>query len=223
MPTSAAGIWKAELPGASPAAARGSGEAVRRHAARRGFTLIEVLVVSLLIAIIAGAVFFSFDLTERSQVRNVADRLQHVLRNLGNEAVLSGRICGVLWNDTSVEPQCRTSHGEVENMEDLLGGLGWGRKMNLALLGENGEVLRPKSREEMEREAEEEEPDPDKFYDIQIWPTGLWEPAGSVVFKSASNKIAYLLLSWTASGRMSLEKVEDQSEYIAEDLQEEHY
>lgn len=175
-----------------------------------------MLVVGLLISIIAGTVFFSFDLTERRQVRNVADRLQYILRNLGNEAVLSGRMCGLLWGDTSAQLQCRTAAGETEGMESLFGKLEWGNKMNLALIGEDGEVLKPQTEEEKEAAAEEE-PDPDKFYDIQIWPTGLWEPAGSVVFKSASNKVAYLLLKWTASGRMSLEKVEDQSEYIEYD------
>ena len=177
-----------------------------------GFTLIEVLVVSLIIAIIAGTVFLSFDLTERAQVRDKAARLQHVLRNLGSEAVLTGRICGVRWEGTALKAECRNSYGEVESMDGVLGRFAWGNKMNLAMYGEDGDKLHPKDKDDEEYEDEDEAPN--KFYDIQMWSTGLWEPAGSIVFKSASNKIAYLLVSWTASGRLSVMPVEDQLDYI---------
>lgn len=179
----------------------------------RGFTLIEVLVVSLLIAIIAGTVFLSFDLGERAQVRDKAARLQHVLRNLGAEAVLSGRICGVYWKDNSLLSECRNAHGETEKMGDAFGKFNWDKRMNLAMYGEDGDKLFPKNKEEEEYEFEEDRK-PNKFYDIQMWSTGLWEPAGSIVFKSASDRFAYLLVSWTAGGRLSVEKVEDQASYI---------
>lgn len=184
-----------------------------RAATAGGFTLIEVLVVSLLVAIIAGTVFLSFDLGERAQVRDKAARLQHMLRHLGNEAVLSGRICGVRWAGESLTPECRNSHGEVENMDALLGGFSWGKQMRLAMYGEDGEKLFPRPKEDDRFEFEEDK-DPNKFYDLQMWSTGLWEPAGGIVFKSASDKVAYLFVSWTAGGRMSVEAVEDQAEYI---------
>ncbi len=172
----------------------------------KGFTLIEVLVVSLLVAIMAGAIFFSFDVGERNQVRNKAMHFRHVLRNLGNEAVLSGRMCGVKWDNVSATPQCRTAQGEVENMESAFGKVVWGDRMSLVLFGEDGAVLQPKTAEEKEAGGDEEKR-PDKFYDIQIWPTGLWEPAGSILFKSASDKVAYSQLSWSSNGRMQLDRI----------------
>lgn len=209
--TSAVGNWKAETP-------RHLSHCPCRRwalpARTRGFTLIEVLVVSLLIAIIAGTVFLSFNLTERAQVRDKADRLQHVLRNLGSEAVLTGRICGVYWQNTELQAECRTSDGEVEDMDRLLGQFSWGQQMQLAMYGDDGNKLYPRDEDEEEFEFEDEEENPNKFYDIQMWSTGLWEPAGSIVFKSATDKVAYLLVSWTASGRLSMEKVTDQADYI---------
>jgi general secretion pathway protein H len=65
--------------------------AVSRSArAQRGFTLLELLVVMVLIAVIAGAVLLSVSGGAALRLREEAERLQQALQMAADEAVLEG-------------------------------------------------------------------------------------------------------------------------------------
>ena len=71
----------------------------------RGFTLIEILVVGLLMVIVVGMVGLKIGGDEGRAVRQEADRLSVLLQTAQQEAVLQGRVLAVALQDAGYEFQ----------------------------------------------------------------------------------------------------------------------
>ncbi len=73
--------------------------AAMRNASRRGFTLLEILVVVVIIGVLAGAVVLAVDSGSSRQLEREATRFSALLQQACEQAELGGRDLGVLMQD----------------------------------------------------------------------------------------------------------------------------
>lgn len=73
--------------------------AALRNAPRRGFTLLEILVVVVIIGVLAGAVVLAVDSGSARQLEREANRFSALLQQACEQAELGGRDIGVLIQD----------------------------------------------------------------------------------------------------------------------------
>ena len=174
----------------------------------RGFTLIEVMVVVIVISVIVASVLFSVDLTGNQKTRSAVSDVQLLMQGLSNEAILEGNHYGIKWE--------RGAQRFVPVVET---GRGWSPYSSL---GGNHPDFRPVSWKGFAEIAvtvggtsiDERVKDDENFYAardreelgagplVEFQPTGLWEPAGEIRF--FVGREFYAKLEWTAAGRMSL-------------------
>ncbi|MFV1997435.1 MAG: prepilin-type N-terminal cleavage/methylation domain-containing protein [Acidiferrobacterales bacterium] len=83
-----------------------------------GFTLIEVVVVMLLLAIIAGTVGLNLSKDPASEVREEAERLAILINVARDQAILEGRFYGIRFNVTGYEFTRLNMKGELNIVTD---------------------------------------------------------------------------------------------------------
>jgi type II secretion system protein H len=83
-----------------------------------GFTLIEVVVVMLLLAIIAGTVGLNLAKDPASEVREEAERLAILINVARDQAILEGRFYGIRFNETGYEFTRLNIEGELKVIND---------------------------------------------------------------------------------------------------------
>ncbi len=83
-----------------------------------GFTLIEVVVVMLLLAIIAGTVGLNLTKDPASEVREEAERLAILINVARDQAILEGRFYGIRFNETGYEFTRLDIEGELNIISD---------------------------------------------------------------------------------------------------------
>lgn len=83
-----------------------------------GFTLIEVVVVMLLLAIIAATVGLNLAKDPASEVREEAERLAILINIAKDQAILEGRFYGILFDETGYEFTRLNFEGELKIIND---------------------------------------------------------------------------------------------------------
>jgi len=83
-----------------------------------GFTLIEVVVVMLLLAIIAGTVGINLAKDPTSELREEAERLAILINVARDQAILEGRFYGIRFNETGYEFTRLNIKGELNIVSD---------------------------------------------------------------------------------------------------------
>ena len=188
---------------------RGGGRFLRRPA---GFTLIEVMVVTILIGIIVSSVLFSVDLTGNQKTRTAVSNIQLLMRGLANEAILEGDHYGLKYDRDGqrftpvVEKNNQWSayssnEGERPNFKPV----SWKGVAEAEIMIEGITI-------------DERLKDTDNFYSgqkeedrklankgplVEFLPIGLWEPSGEMRFFIGGKP--YATIKWTNSGRISFE------------------
>ncbi len=189
--------------------ARRVGGARRPVMASRGFTLIEVMVVVIIISVIVASVLFSVDLTSNQKTRSAVFDVQLLMQGLSNEAILEGDHYGIKWERAAQRfmPVVETARGwsaysSGKGERPAFRPVSWKGFAEIAMtVGGTSFDGRLKDDESFYtgRDKEEELERPL----VEFQPTGLWEPAGEIEFFVGGN--LYATLEWTASGKMSLE------------------
>lgn len=90
---------------------------VRLARAARGFTLIEILVVILLIVIVLGMVGLSIGRDESRAVREEAERLAAVLNSVREEAIMQAQIVAVRFDASSYAFERMNQERKFEEIE----------------------------------------------------------------------------------------------------------
>ena len=65
-----------------------------------GFTLIELIVVTVIISILIGATVFSVAVSDRANAKEMGKRLTTIMHTLSTESILSGESYGLDWNES---------------------------------------------------------------------------------------------------------------------------
>ncbi len=181
----------------------------RGRKATAGFTLIEVMVVTIIISVIVAAVVFSIDLTGGQRTRTVVSNVQLLMQGLSNEAILEGGEYGLRWER------------KQQRFVPVVGrGRGWspysgspGERPSFkpvswkgfadAVITVDGAVLDERMKDDENFYAGWDQEKASKTPLIRFLPTGLWEPAGEIEFFVGDRP--YARLEWTTAGKMSFE------------------
>ena len=179
-----------------------------------GFTLIEVIVVTVIIAVVVSATLLSVSVGERGRAQETSRRIVSLMNNLAAEAILTGVAHGLRWDagarrlvavrlpSTSWQPAARFGDIPVPNNWSLrlsLGGLDEG--VDLADLGGDEPATGFDDDEEETEAAERVAPEPAPEPWVQFQPTGLWQPGG--VLQIFVDQERQATLGWSATGRIA--------------------
>lgn len=196
----------------------------RRNA---GFTLIELIVVSLILSIIIGATIFSVSVGDRARAKETGQRLVSLMNALSAEAILNGQSYGLNWNPEGRYMEVICFDAEEERWVTLnrceAGGLleqigsgkvldlpdHWGMSFSVDLdttpIARFGDVPGDGDEPAVEEDDEQSE-DGDEEKELLPWvsfaPTGLWAPDG--VVQILVNKRRQSAFRWTATGRVNV-------------------
>lgn len=196
------------------------GRTVRRAGApgpapSSGFTLIEVIVVTVIIAVVVSATLLSVSVGERGRAQETSRRIVSLMNNLSAEAILTGVSHGLRWDPgarrlvavhspaASWRPAPRFGDINVPNNWSLrmsLGGLDEG--VDLAELGGDEPAA------DFDDDEDEEETEAAMRAALEPWvqfqPTGLWQPGGVLqIFVDQERQATF---GWSATGRIAFGK-----------------
>ena len=188
-----------------------------------GFTLIEVIVVTVIIAVVVSATLLSVSVGERGQAQETSRRIVSLMNNLSAEAILTGVAHGLRWDAgarrlvavrspaTAWEPASRFGAIQVPN--------NWSLRLSLGGLDEGVDLASLDGDEDEQYEPRADEPDADAYDDeepgafagrgapepwVQFQPTGLWQPGG--VLQIFVDQERQATLGWSATGRIAFGK-----------------
>ena len=199
------------------------GRAVRRAGASRtapssGFTLIEVIVVTVIIAVVVSATLLSVSVGERGRAQETSRRIVSLMNNLSAEAILTGVSHGLRWDAGARRLVAVRSPAAAWEPAPRFGNIGvpnnWSLRMSLSGLDEGVDLAL--------FDGENDEPD-DGFGDdedddeetaaarraaVEPWvsfqPTGLWQPGGILqIFVDQERQATF---GWSATGRIAFGK-----------------
>ncbi len=175
-----------------------------------GFTLIEIIVVTVIIAVVVSATLLSVSVGERGRAQETSRRIVSLMNNLSAEAILTGVAHGLRWDPgarrlaavrlpaTSWQPAARFGDINVPNNWSLrlsLGGLDEG--VDLADLGGDEPAAGFDDDEEEAEAARRVAVEPW----VQFQPTGLWQPGGILqIFVDQERQATF---GWSATGRIA--------------------
>ncbi len=203
--TSATGIWMDK-------AVRGA------DASSSGFTLIEIIVVTVIIAVIVSATLLSVTVGERGRAQEVGRRIVSLMNNLSAEAILTGVPYGLRWNDGARRLVAVHLKKSAWTRDERFGGIqvprnwslqmssGVGEGVDLALLGrdEDDETLPAVDEDDPDdpQAPEESRKDPAADPWVRFHPTGLWQPGG--ILQILVDRDRQAMFGWTATGRVTI-------------------
>ena len=176
-----------------------------------GFTLIEVIVVTAIIAVIVSSVLLSVDITGAQKTRTAVSNIQLLMRGLANEAILEGEHYGLRYDR---DRQRLTPVVENNNGWSVYSSHG-GRRPDFKAVSWKGvaeaEIVtqvttideRRKDTANFHSGQKEEHKRAAQVPLVEFLPTGLWEPAGEMRFFVVGRP--YATIKWTAAGRMTFE------------------
>lgn len=190
-------------------AVRGAG------ASSSGFTLIEIIVVTVIIAVVVSATLLSVSVGERGKAQETGRRIVSLMNNLSAEAILTGVPYGLRWDDgarslVAVHLE-KSAWARAERFGDIRVPNNWSLQMSsgpdegvdLSLLGrdEDDGVLPDTDDDESQ---EEDEPREAVVADpwVRFQPTGLWQPGGLLHILVDRERQA--MFGWTATGRVTI-------------------
>ena len=176
----------------------------------RGFTLIEVMVVVIIVSVVVGSILLSVDITGSQKTRAVVSDVQLLMQGLSNEAILEGNHYGIKWERAAQRfvPVVETGGGwsvytTLKGERPDYKPVSWKGFAEIAMtVGAISFDGRFKDDENFYAGRDQEKGPQGPL--VEFWPTGLWQPAGEIEF--FVGKRPYATLAWTAAGRMSLEQ-----------------
>lgn len=194
-------------------AVRGAG------ASSSGFTLIEIIVVTVIIAVVVSATLLSVSVGERGKAQETGRRIVSLMNNLSAEAILTGVPYGLRWDDgarslVAVHLE-KSAWARAERFGDIRVPNNWSLQMSsgpdegvdLSLLGrdEDDGVL-PDADTDTDDDESQEEDEPREAVVADPWvrfqPTGLWQPGGLLHILVDRERQA--MFGWTATGRVTI-------------------
>lgn len=191
-------------------AVRGAG------ASSSGFTLIEIIVVTVIIAVVVSATLLSVSVGERGKAQETGRRIVSLMNNLSAEAILTGVPYGLRWDDgarslVAVHLE-KSAWARAERFGDIRVPNNWSLQMSsgvdegvdLSLLGrdeDDGALPEPDTDDD---EQETDEPREAVVADpwVRFQPTGLWQPGGLLHILVDRERQA--MFGWTATGRVTI-------------------
>lgn len=196
------------------------GKAVRgAGASSSGFTLIEIIVVTVIIAVVVSATLLSVSVGERGKAQETGRRIVSLMNNLSAEAILTGVPYGLRWDDgarslVAVHLE-ESAWARAERFGDIRVPNNWSLQMSsgpdegvdLSLLGrdEDDGVL-PEADTDDEPQDPDEADEPREAVAADPWvrfqPTGLWQPGGLLHILVDRERQA--MFGWTATGRVTI-------------------
>lgn len=175
-----------------------------------GFTLIEVMVVTIIISVIVAAVLFSVDITGGQKTRTAVSDVQLLMQGLSNEAILEGGEYGLRWERKGQRfvPVVGKGNGwspysGAPGERPSFKPVSW-KGVADAVITVDGAVFDERMKDDENFYAGWDKEKASKAPLIRFLPTGLWEPAGEIEFFVGNRP--YARLEWTAAGRMSFER-----------------
>ncbi len=173
-----------------------------------GFTLIEVMVVTIIISVIVASVLFSVDLTGNQKTRSAVSGVQVLMQGLSNEAILEGNHYGIKWERKAQKfvPVVANANGwsaysNATGDRPDFKSVSWKGFADVAItVGGAFFDERIKDNENFYAGRDQEQGGNGPL--VEFRPTGLWEPAGKLQF--FVGKKLYATIEWTAAGRMQL-------------------
>ena len=175
----------------------------------RGFTLIEVMVVVIIIGVIVASVMVSVDVTSSQKARTAVFDVRLLMQGLSNEAILEGNHYGIKWERKAQRftPVVEAGNGwsaysDLKGDRPVFKPVSWKGFAEVAMnVGGVSFDERLKDNENFYAGRDKEE-DTGKPL-VKFRPTGLWEPAGEIEFFVA--KKHYATLKWSVAGKVSFE------------------
>ena len=173
----------------------------------KGFTLLEILVVLIIISISTGVVLLSVDVTGHQKARGFIRDVTFMMQYLSDEAILLGKPHAMQFDYKSrrVIPVVYTgqSWGSVKDVDIL----SWDQAIKIKLRADGVELE--------EAEDEEKEESSDGFFGskfvkqkkelpkILFHTIGMWEPAGEL--EIIIDSIPHVKIIWTSGGKTTTE------------------
>lgn len=194
-------------------AVRGAG------ASSSGFTLIEIIVVTVIIAVVVSATLLSVSVGERGKAQETGRRIVSLMNNLSAEAILTGVPYGLRWDDgarslVAVHLE-KSAWARAERFGDIRVPNNWSLQMSsgpdegvdLSLLGrdeDDGALPAADTDDESQDPDEADEPREAVVADpwVRFQPTGLWQPGGLLHILVDRERQA--MFGWTATGRVTI-------------------
>jgi len=197
-------------------AVRGAG------ASSSGFTLIEIIVVTVIIAVVVSATLLSVSVGERGKAQETGRRIVSLMNNLSAEAVLTGVPYGLRWDDGArrlVAVHLKESAwARADRFGDIRVPNNWSLQMSSGL--DEGVDLSLLGGDEDDGALSDADDDTDTDYDddqsqeadeadkaaadpwVRFQPTGLWQPGGLLHILVDRERQA--MFGWTATGRVTI-------------------
>ncbi len=168
----------------------------------RGFTLIEIMVVVIIISIVTAVALLSVDVTGHQKARTFAKELQFMMRHISNESVLTGN------------PYALEFDRKAQKLTPLVYISGaWRRATEIELLDWDPPMTIKMVADGIDLEEQEESDENTKriLPKISFWTNGLWEPAGGM--ELLIEGLPYLNIVWTSSGKMEAKLPQENEGY----------
>ena len=165
-----------------------------------GFTLIEILVVVVILSIVISTVLFSVDVTGFQKSRTFVKETRFLMRNLADEAILSGLAHGLQWQPVSRQMKPMVYRDGLWREVPKLDPVSWRGLAKVTLLINGLEIEQNKEEDQVSdsKAAENSSTNPPT---ILFWSTGLWDPAGRI--KIEIDSLPYADIVWTMGGRIT--------------------
>lgn len=188
-------------------------------ASSSGFTLIEIIVVTVIIAVVVSATLLSVSVGERGKAQETGRRIVSLMNNLSAEAILTGVPYGLRWDDgarslVAVHLE-KSAWARAERFGDIRVPNNWSLQMSsgpdegvdLSLLGrdeDDGALPDADTDDEPQDPDEADEPREAVVADpwVRFQPTGLWQPGGLLHILVDRERQA--MFGWTATGRVTI-------------------
>lgn len=181
----------------------------------RGFTLVEILVVLIIISVIATVTLMAVDVTGYQKSRAFVKDFRFLMRNLADEATLTGYPHAIQLDTAAraVKPVVFES-GSWRPMADI-NALKWSDSMKVKMTVDGVDI-------DEFRENDDDEPEDDFLRggfakekknppEVTFWPIGLWHPAGTI--ELIIDSLPYVKFTWTPSGKMTTEYPQHEEEF----------